>query len=92
MFEDEDFNGNNGEDFTSKEAINKGFKSDKDLAYDGAEKKTKKLIGTKKVTTFIDIIVKSMQSSGGSFYEKIEYNLEKLGKNYVASFLIETAW
>ena len=92
MPDDEDFNGNNGEEYLSEQAKRKGFESDKDFAYDKAERMTKKLKGEKKVRKFIDIIIGAMENSGGDFYENLEYELEKVGNTYVVAFLVETSW
>lgn len=92
FIEDEDFNGNNGEDYVSDEAREGGFESDKDLAFDQAEKKTKKMKGLKKVKTFLDILVDALQNSGGDFYTNIEYEVATVGKTFMISVLSETSW
>lgn len=92
MPDDDDFNGNNGEEYLSEQAKKKKFDSDKDYAYWQAARKSAKLSGEKKVKKFINTIVSAMKKSGGDFYEKIEYDLTRVGTTYIVSFLIQTAW
>jgi hypothetical protein len=90
--DDEDFNGNNGEEYISDKAKRKGFESNKDFAYDKAEKKTAKMTGLKKVKTFINVIVNELKNDGGDYYSNIECEIEQVGKIYVVATMSETSW
>ena len=90
---DEDINGNNGEDYLSEEARQKGFESDLELIISNAVKKTKRMVGEEKVREFADEVLSGIKERGGDYYEGSDMKVLKVGANkFVVTFFRQTNW
>lgn len=86
---DEDINGNNGDEFTSEDALKRGFESTLEMLLSDTEKKTKKYKGEKKVNAFVDTFLKLLQDEDGH-YDGSEVHVLKIGGNkFVVTFILE---
>ena len=84
---DEDINGNNGVEFTSNEATKKGFESDLEFIIDKAEKKTAKLKGREKITSFARIVLDGLEEVT-HYYEGSEFKVLDISNGrFVITFL-----
>jgi len=86
---DEDINGNNGDEYTSEEALKRGFESTLEMILHDTEKRTKNYKGEKKVNAFVDTFLENLQNTDGH-YEGSEVLVLKVGKNkFVVTFILE---
>jgi hypothetical protein len=86
---DEDINGNNGDEFTSEEALKRGFESTLEMILADTEKKTARYKGEKKVNAFVDTFLTMLQDEDGH-YDGSEVLVLKIAKNkFVVTFILE---
>jgi hypothetical protein len=86
---DEDINGNNGDEFTSEDALKRGFDSTLAMLLADTEKKTKNYKGEKKVNAFVDTFLDKLQDEDGH-YDGSEVLVLKIGNNkFVVTFILE---
>jgi hypothetical protein len=77
---DEDLNGNNGDDFTCEEALERGFTSTMEMIFADADKKTKRKKGEKKVVAYAEAVLDGIMTHDGH-YEGSVVDVVKTGKN-----------
>lgn len=75
IYTDEDFSGNNGEDFTSEAALESGFSSDQDYVIDKLRKSD--LTGEDLIVQFFE---EWLRGSGYDYYDDYSIKVKMIGK------------
>ena len=79
---DDDFNGNNGEEYTSEEAISKGYNSNLSCCFDLLKKEVSDALPL--VEKYFHVIQKLIDMNySDSYYKGYAYTVEKLDENRI---------
>lgn len=90
-FNDADFNGENGNEFTSDKANELGI-SDLKLAIKLASEQTKSLVGLNKIETFIEEFINHWEFTSSNYYSNIEFDIAEIpNSNYYAISIVALA-
>lgn len=77
VLNDGDFNGENGDEYTSKKALKHNL-TDQAYAVHSANLKSNILSGEKKITTFVKTFMNHWMSTSSDYYESFDFEIKKV--------------